>query len=320
MFQLRPNKTASQTHQCFQTLLLVVLCIVARLILPLTAPTFVAFGLVFSHIWCLYTSPTTTTTGANTATATATTTTTTTTTATATTSRTTNSNRDDNVADITSDCEYSKLSFVKADGALSVGKNTYILNHPLSLVSYAVFHKFPALPCPEVPELISIDLAEETEYHDDVAGGGKIIQRQRIITSNNIVPPSIGGGIGLAATTMVLERSEEIEGVSLEFVAQNEDAQEYVTLQVWENFEQLADGTTKVTAETWLATPGLNWLIGKAVQRFASSIYSQKSPQSKEILVRRCNQVKATGEHLLNNTESVDFVTPPPPETPSRPS
>jgi hypothetical protein len=57
-------------------------------------------------------------------------------TAAARTSRTTNSNRDDNVADTTSDCEYNKLSFVKADGALSVGKNTYILNHRLSLVSY----------------------------------------------------------------------------------------------------------------------------------------------------------------------------------------
>jgi hypothetical protein len=79
-------------------------------------------------------------------------------------------------------------------------------------------------------------LAEETQYHDDVAGGGKIIQRQRIITSKNIVPPSIGGVMGLAATTMVLERSEEIQGVSLEFVAQNEDGQEYATLQFREKF------------------------------------------------------------------------------------
>ena len=48
-----------------------------------------------------------------------------------------------------------------------------------------------------------------------------------------------------------------------------------------------------------MATPGLNWFVGKAVHSFAGSMYAQKSPESQELLERRCEQVAATGEHLV---------------------
>jgi hypothetical protein len=100
---------------------------------------------------------------------------------------------------LTSTPNYDKLVFKKTDGALLVGKNSYILNHPLSVVSYAVFHKFPNLPCEEVPELISVTLAEEKHITND------LVQKTRIIKSHNIVPGAIGGVLGLSDSTMVLE-------------------------------------------------------------------------------------------------------------------
>ena len=131
-------------------------------------------------------------------------------------------------ATATATTDYDKLTFTKAEGTVLVGRNSYILNHPLPLVSYAVFHKFPVLPCEEVPELISIQLIEEETHPTH-----NCILRKRLITSKNIVPAALGSAMGLAETSMVLECSEEIDGVALEIVAQNEDALDFSCLQVW---------------------------------------------------------------------------------------
>ena len=196
------------------TLALILGCVVARWMLPGSTLTFLLLGIGLSHIWITFGTVQTTTSvpprqrgvdppsGASpvpTATATATTTTT----------------------------DYDKLTFTKAEGTVLVGRNSYILNHPLPLVSYAVFHKFPVLPCEEVPELISIQLMEETHPTHNCT------QKKRLITSKNIVPAALGSAMGLADTSMVLECSEEIDGVTLEIVAQNEDALDFACLQVW---------------------------------------------------------------------------------------
>ena len=120
-----------------------------------------------------------------------------------------------------------------------------------------IFNKFPIIPCEEMPELISITLVEEEQISDT------IVQKTRLITSANIVPAYIGSAMGLAATTMVLESSEEILNESLTFIVENQDAVDLAVLQVYETFKQLPDGTTQATAETWLATPGLNYFIAK---------------------------------------------------------
>jgi hypothetical protein len=202
------------------TLALILGCLVARWMLPGSTLTFLLLGIGLSHIWITFGTVQTTTSvpprqrgvdppsGASPV-PTATTTTTTAAAATATTT------------------DYDKLTFTKAEGTVLIGSNSYILNHPLPLVSYAVFHKFPVLPCEEVPELISIQLMEETHPTHNCT------QKKRMITSKNIVPAALGSAMGLADTSMVLECSEEIDGVTLEIVAQNEDALDFACLQVW---------------------------------------------------------------------------------------
>lgn len=211
--------------------------------------------------------------------------------------------------------DYEKLIFVKAEGAQLVGQNSYILNHPLSVVSHAVYNKFPVLPCEEVPELLAILSGPDNQITNT------IVQRERVITSQNILPTAIISAMSLDDTTMVVERSEEHENKTLKLLTQNEDGVDFATLQVWEQFEQLENDTTKYTAETYLATPGLSWGLPYIVHSFACSQYASKSPLSKKILIRRCieveNEMKSNDSSSSRGGVEVEEL---PLETPSKPA
>ena len=112
-------------------------------------------------------------------------------------------------------------------------------------------------------------------------------------------------------------RSEERKDHTLHTLTENQDAVEYVKLQVWESYNQLPNGTTEYTAETWLATPGVNWFIAKAIMSFAISTYNQKSPEASVILIRRCQEVAENREHENEDMHTTNIDVP---ATPSRPA
>lgn len=307
---MKPLATTNVTLRFSLTMGLVLVCALVSWIVPFVAPLFVAFGVAFGHIWFTFRVTNKSSSDVNQprlsppppA-------------LNSTTSRTSTTNCSSSSSS-TSPPAYEKLSFVIAEGAQLVGKNSYILNHPLSVVSHAVYNKFPTLPCAEVPELLSVELVEETSITES------IVQRKRIITSANTLPAAVSSAMGLAETTMVLEQSEEVQNVSLDMLVQNEEGANFAALQIWEHFEQLPNGQTKYNAETYLSTPGLGWGLPYIVQRYARSEYDSKSPLSKEILIQRCQQVADGREHEERENEIVVETTNEavPLETPSKPA
>ena len=302
---MKPLATTNVTLRFTLTLGLVVACALISWFLPLVAPLFVIFGVGFGHIWFTFRLTTKSSVVSQQLPSPPTLTTTTTTAP--------SSSPSSSPLPPT----YQKLCFVKAEGAQLVGGNSYILNHPLSVVSYAVYNKFPTLPCEEVPELLSVELVEETSITES------IVQRKRIITSKNILPAVISNAMSIAETTMVLEQSEEIYNVSLNMLVENEEGADFAALQIWEHFEQLPNGTqTKYNAETYLSTPGLGWGLPYIVQSFARSQYDTKSPQGKEILIQRCQQVADERDERERRRRRSDdeAAATPPLETPSKPA
>ena len=201
----------------------------------------------------------------------------------------------DEVSDPSPAPEDVTLEFEAVEGAQLVGKNNYTLNYPFSTVVAATLSKFPKLPCPEEPDLLSIEV--ETEVNVSPS----IVQRKRVFTTRNTMPSALINFMGMGETVVTdersLERRDENGNSCMAFISENREFRNICHVQVHEEIKSdpKNESRTVIASETWLATPGLYWPLTTTAVSFAKSQQKEKSAISRKLLEKRCAEIDAGG-------------------------